>query len=50
MANCREFIEAEALLLSNGCKMIIIDRMPKCHCELAGEGVEYSWACAISEL
>jgi hypothetical protein len=20
---------------------IIIDQMPKCHCELAGEGVEY---------
>jgi hypothetical protein len=23
--------------------------MPKCHCELAGEGVEYSWTCAKNE-
>jgi len=26
-----------------------IDWTPKCYCELAGEGVEYSWACAINE-
>jgi len=24
---------------------ILIDRTPKCHCELAGEGIEYSWGC-----
>jgi len=24
----------------------IIDRTPKCHPELVGEGIEYSWACA----
>ena len=23
-----------------------MDRTPKCHCELAGEGVEYAWGCA----
>jgi hypothetical protein len=28
---------------------VIINQTPKCHCELAGEGVEYSWACAINE-
>jgi len=25
---------------------IAIDRTPKCHCELAGEGIEYAWGCA----
>ena len=24
----------------------IHDRTPKCHCELAGEGIEYAWGCA----
>ncbi len=23
-----------------------IDRTLKCHCEIAGEGIEYSWACS----
>ncbi len=23
-----------------------IDRTPKCHCEIASEGIEYSWALA----
>ncbi len=27
----------------------LIDRTPKCHCELAGEGIEYSWGCAENE-
>ena len=25
---------------------VIVDRSPKCHPKLAGEGVEYSWGCA----
>ncbi len=25
---------------------VTVDRTPKCHCELAGEGIEYSWGCA----
>jgi hypothetical protein len=25
---------------------ITVDRTPKCHPEMAGEGIEYSWACA----
>jgi len=50
MSNCRDFIEEESLLQSNGRKMgITIDWTPKCHCELAGKGVEYSWACAKNE-
>ena len=25
---------------------VIVDRTPKCHPEMAGEGIEYSWGCA----
>ncbi len=25
---------------------VSIDRTPKCHCELAGKGIRYSWGCA----
>jgi hypothetical protein len=25
---------------------VLVDRMPKCHCKLAGEGIAYSWAAA----
>jgi len=47
MANCVDFEEEESLLQSMGTKMgVIIDRTPKCHCELAGEGIGYSWGCA----
>ena len=50
MANCVDFEVEESLLQSMGTKMgVIIDRMPKCHCELAGEGMEYSWGCAKNE-
>jgi hypothetical protein len=46
MANCTDFVEEESLLQSMGRQMGgIIDRTPKCHPELAGEGIEYSWAC-----
>jgi hypothetical protein len=27
----------------------LIDCTPQCHCELAGEGIEYSWGCAKDE-
>jgi hypothetical protein len=28
-----------------GCSMgVEVDRTPKCHCEIAGEGIEYTWA------
>jgi hypothetical protein len=23
-----------------------VDRTPKCHCKLSGEGIKYSWGCA----
>ena len=25
---------------------VLVDQTPKCHCELAGKGIEYSWGCA----
>jgi hypothetical protein len=41
MANCMDFEEEETLLQSMGREMgISVDRTPKCHCELAGEGIE----------
>ena len=41
---CHEFLEEESLLQSMGRKMgISIDRTTKCHAELAGEGIGYSW-------
>jgi hypothetical protein len=47
LRSCRDFQEEESLLQSMGRKMgVIVDRTPKCHCELAGEGIEYSWGCA----
>ena len=45
--NCLDFEEEETLLQSMGREMgVLVDRTPKCHCELAGEGIEYSWGCA----
>jgi hypothetical protein len=47
MANCTGFVEEESLLQSMGRQMgEIIDRTPKCHPDLVGEGIKYSWACA----
>ena len=47
IGNCSDFEEEESLLQSKGRLLgAIIDRTPKCHCELAGEGIEYSWGCA----
>jgi len=46
MANCQDFEEEETLLQSMGREMgVLVDRSPKCHCELAGEGIEYTWGC-----
>jgi hypothetical protein len=25
---------------------VVVDRTPKCHCKIAGEGIEYSWGLA----
>ena len=45
--NCLDFEEEETLLQSMGMEMgVLAVRTPKCHCELAGERIEYSWGCA----
>ena len=47
MASCLDFEEEETLLQSMGREMgVLIYRTPKSHCELAGEGIAYSWGCA----
>ena len=47
MSNTVDFQNEESLLQTNGRKLgVLIDRSPKCHCEVAGEGIEYSWGFA----
>ncbi len=33
-----------------GQKVHIVDCTPKCHCKLAGEGIEYSWAASKKKI
>jgi hypothetical protein len=47
VAKCADFKNEETLLQTKGWEMgVLVNRTPKCHCELAGEGIEYSWGCA----
>ena len=47
MSSCKDFVEEETMLQSIARDLgVCIDRTPKCHCELAGEGIEYAWAWA----
>lgn len=47
MENCIDFINKETLLQYNARLLgVTVDQSPKCHPEIAGEGVEYSWACS----
>jgi len=47
MNSLEDFCEEETLLQHHGRLLnVIVDRTPKCHPEIAGEGVEYSWAAA----
>ena len=42
-----DFAEEETLLQYHGRLLgVVVDRTPKCHPEIAGEGIEYSWAAA----
>jgi hypothetical protein len=42
-----DFIEEETLLHYHGQLLgAVIDRTPKCHPEMVGEGIEYNWGCA----
>ncbi len=46
LGNCTDFVEEEMLLQSKGSALgVLVDRTPKCRCELAGEGIEYLWGC-----
>jgi hypothetical protein len=43
VANCTDFKNEETLLQTKGWEMgVLVNRTPKCHCEPAGEGIEYS--------
>jgi len=45
--DCDDFINEESMLQYYGRLMgVAVNRTPKCHCELAGEGIEYSWAAS----
>ena len=47
MSNLKDFEAQETMLQLKGMEMgISMDRTPKCHCKLAGEGIEYAWGCA----
>ena len=47
MSECHDFVNEETALQVLGRKLgLIVDRTPKFHAELAGEGIEYSWACS----
>jgi hypothetical protein len=47
IACLRDFEEEETMLQSIACRLgVHVDRTPKCHCKIAGEGIEYAWACA----
>ena len=46
--NCLDFVNEKTMLQHIGEDMlgVIVDRTPKCTPEIAGEGIEYSWAMA----
>lgn len=47
IAGLLDFIQEETLLQYHGRMLgVLVDRTPKCHPELAGEGVEYDWGYA----
>ena len=47
MSTLIDFVNEETLLQYHGKMLgVIVDRSPKCHPEVAGEGIEYSWGCS----
>jgi hypothetical protein len=49
LADCTDFLEEKTCLIYLGERLgIDVDRSTKCHPELAGEGIEYSWGQAKS--
>jgi len=50
MANCTDFVNEETALQHLGRHLgLKVIHTPKFHAELAGEGIEHSWACAKSD-
>jgi hypothetical protein len=50
MGNCTDFLNEETALqwLARNIGALIV-HTPKFHCKMAGEGIEYSWACSKSD-
>jgi hypothetical protein len=47
MSQQYDFTHEHTMLQHIGAELgLIVDRTPKCHPEMAGEGIEYSWGCA----
>jgi hypothetical protein len=47
MTSLKDFETQETMLCIKARETgIMIGRTPKCHCELAGEGIKYAWGCA----
>jgi hypothetical protein len=47
MSSCKDFVEEEMMLQSIARDLgVCVNRTPKCHCKLGGEGIEYAWACS----
>ena len=47
MSLCTDFVNEEGMLQHIGAGLgVTVLLTPKCHAELAGEGIEYVWACA----
>ncbi len=48
IGRCPDFVNEPTMLQFVGKEElgIFVNRMPKCTLELAGEGIEYFWACA----
>ena len=47
LGSCTDFAHEESLLQTIGKRMgVMVECMPKCHCELVGGGIEYAWACS----
>jgi hypothetical protein len=48
MSLLTDFIEEETLLEYHGRLLgVKVERTPKCHPEIAGEGIEYDWGCGM---
>jgi hypothetical protein len=50
VGTCTDFEEELTMLQMIGQKLgAVIDRTSKCHCEIAGKGIKYSWGLAKNQ-